>query len=186
MTYTHTSIPVELTEQAFCADCKTRLYLGALARRRVTDTGKQGFKIDWICAGACVPPPPPEIESLVNKAKQLAEAWPDLTPDAQLELLDSLQSVMRRYERKYELLSKNWYQLAQEIQGLMHDDFSRTMRAKAQHYDDVATEQTKRIAELEEQLAQVRQAVNVPGAQLTADPDWQVAAVRAIVKEADR
>lgn len=55
MTYTHTSIPVELTEQAFCDDCKTRLYLGALARRRVTDTGKQGFKIDWICAGECGP-----------------------------------------------------------------------------------------------------------------------------------
>jgi len=55
MTYTHTSIPVELTEQAFCDDCKTRLYLGALARRRVTDTGKQGFNIEWLCAGECGP-----------------------------------------------------------------------------------------------------------------------------------
>jgi RNase P subunit RPR2 len=55
MSYTHTSIPVELTEQAFCDDCGNPLPAGALARRRVTDTGKRGFKIDWICAGACGP-----------------------------------------------------------------------------------------------------------------------------------
>ena len=55
MTYTHTSIPVELTEQAFCDDCGNPLPAGTLARRRVTDTGKRGFKIDWLCAGACGP-----------------------------------------------------------------------------------------------------------------------------------
>ena len=55
MSYTHTSIPVELTEQAFCDDCGNPLPAGALARRLVTDTGKRGFKIDWICAGACGP-----------------------------------------------------------------------------------------------------------------------------------
>jgi len=55
MTYTHTSIPVELTEQAFCDDCGNPLPAGTLARRRVTDTGKQDFNIDWLCAGACGP-----------------------------------------------------------------------------------------------------------------------------------
>ena len=55
MTYTHTSIPATLTEQAFCGDCGNPLPAGALGRRRVTDTGKRGFKIDWLCAGACGP-----------------------------------------------------------------------------------------------------------------------------------
>jgi hypothetical protein len=55
MTYTHTSAPVGLTEQAFCGDCGNPLPAGALGRRRVTDTGKRGFKIDWLCAGACGP-----------------------------------------------------------------------------------------------------------------------------------
>ena len=55
MSYTHTSIPVELTEQAFCDDCGNPLPAGALARRRVTDTGSIAFREDWICGGACGP-----------------------------------------------------------------------------------------------------------------------------------
>ena len=55
MSYTHTSIPVELTEQAFCDDCGNPLPAGAVARRRVTDAGAPVFREEWICGGTCGP-----------------------------------------------------------------------------------------------------------------------------------
>lgn len=53
--YTHTSAVVPCEADTFCVDCDNPLPKGSPGRRRVTDTGKGTFDVEWICGGTCGP-----------------------------------------------------------------------------------------------------------------------------------
>ena len=176
--YTHTSIVLPCEVDAFCADCDNPLPKGSPARRRVTDTGEPVFREEWICGGACGPiiddvsddtlmrKRIAELEQEVSRARHDREVALELAQQSQ----DEANLVIVMLESQRDELRVEWERIADTLE-------------RAEQERDAAERECDRLREL---LAQVRQAVNVPGAQLTADPDWQVAAVRAIVNGADQ
>lgn len=208
MTYTHTSIPYPSPHDTHCRDCQRPIAQGEQIRRRVIDSDRAGFDEMTICGedspGCTLNQGGINFMQEELRRDRLDERIAEL--EAECERLRASEETVRLLAEVIRvsddtLMRKRIAELEEELlhgqqdvarigadiedAEQQRDVLARQLSELLRDHAEVSKEMMKarkQAGELRDQLAQVRQAVNVPGAQLTADPDWQVAAVRAIVK----